>query len=711
MCAKWIEPKEEALKSNMYLFSKTFIRTSEALVLKTCASSRYKLYINGRYIAEGPCQGTPDCRYYEETDVTEYLRDGENLIEVIVLHVHEKNADFSPIMTTHRPTLWAEGVSGGEAVLETDESWKIFLTEGIELFAGDGVMFSAGLYEKHIMPYKQIPLTTNEANEAYRERNSSNPWGLINEICLEKRTLPQMKTYPPKKLRKIKQVENELHFGAEEYTSAKVRVRACGKKGDTLKITYSECYVQSADGWKAKKGKRDDTSGILTGPSDYIVLTGEEQEVEFFWYRAFRYISASCKCPEELSIEIEYMPYFYPFDISGTFNCSNEVYNKMWDVSINTLRCCCHETAVDCPHYEQQQYDMDSYLESMFMLQISDDTRLVEKIIKDLAYSQRANGLLCANFPARYAQIIPGFSFYWIMLLQYYYEYSGNVNFIKPYMGTLDKILCYFENNLTPEGLVSSNYWPYLDWAENWENGVPQNGYSEPICVYSMLYSYGLKCADELAVAAGRDGLASEYRQRRIEMNKRIKEYFWDGEYYNDALNTTEKSRHTAIWAILTELETGDGAKRLAEKMMSDNVTDCSFSMGFFLFRALEKTGMYDEAFSLFGGFEKMLDLNCTTWCEEPDNPRSECHAWSSVPLYEFHRCILGVKPCEIGYTAVEISPKLGNLEFAEGTVPTPHGDIWVRAERRRDKRFVQSTGKAYRCGEKSMSRNFEKVS
>jgi len=44
----------------------------------------------------------------------------------------------------------------------------------------------------------------------------------------------------------------------------------------------------------------------------------------------------------------------------------------------------------------------------------------------------------------------------------------------------------------------------------------------------------------------------------------------------------------------------------------------------------------------------------------------------------------LGVTPAEPGYSVARIAPRLGGLAWAEGKAPTPHGLIWVRAERAR---------------------------
>jgi hypothetical protein len=89
-----------------------------------------------------------------------------------------------------------------------------------------------------------------------------------------------------------------------------------------------------------------------------------------------------------------------------------------------------------------------------------------------------------------------------------------------------------------------------------------------------------------------------------------------------------------------------------------------------------------------------MLDLHCTTWCENPDNPRSECHGWSSAPIYEFSAMVLGVVPTAPGYDAVCIKPypHAYDLAWASGTVPTPHGVISVAWEKQDGKLIMHVT-------------------
>ena len=58
----------------------------------------------------------------------------------------------------------------------------------------------------------------------------------------------------------------------------------------------------------------------------------------------------------------------------------------------------------------------------------------------------------------------------------------------------------------------------------------------------------------------------------------------------------------------------------------------------FYLFRALEAVGMYDRTEELWGDWKKCIDWHMTTFPETPFDTRSDCHAWSALPLYEFRK-------------------------------------------------------------------------
>ena len=257
-------------------------------------------------------------------------------------------------------------------------------------------------------------------------------------------------------------------------------------------------------------------------------------------------------------------------------------------------------------------------------------------------------------------------------------------------MGTVDKALEAFETLKNGDGLINpTKYWHYVDWVPGWERGVPPKGDDEPLTVTCLMYAAALRAASELCKTLGKKTRAMEYEERACDMIEAVNEHCFDSEaglYLNSPTGTTY-SQHTTVWAVLSGAVTGDGACRLIDTTFNSdkNVARCSFSMNYYLFRALEAADRYNYAPPVFAGWERMLDLHCTTWCENPDTPRSECHAWSSAPTYELSAMALGVYPTSDGYKTVRVRPMVRDFDMdnAKGTVSTPYGVIEVAWEKK----------------------------
>ena len=67
----------------------------------------------------------------------------------------------------------------------------------------------------------------------------------------------------------------------------------------------------------------------------------------------------------------------------------------------------------------------------------------------------------------------------------------------------------------------------------------------------------------------------------------------------------------------------------------------------------------------------------------------SLCHGWASGPTPWLSRHVLGIEPVGAGFRQVRIEPHLGDLEWAEGTFPTPYGVIEVSHRKGADGKVV----------------------
>ena len=78
-----------------------------------------------------------------------------------------------------------------------------------------------------------------------------------------------------------------------------------------------------------------------------------------------------------------------------------------------------------------------------------------------------------------------------------------------------------------------------------------------------------------------------------------------------------------------------------------------------------------------------MIGIGLTTFAENPEPTRSDCHAWSASPLIDFLATVCGVEPAEPGFKSVKIEPHLGTLQRVKGNVPHPNGIISVSLEQK----------------------------
>ena len=696
----WIRADDHPLAPAFYYFTKEFDAPAGAtLKASACGDTRYHLYLNGHLVSEGPCQGTSYVTYYETEDLTPYLKEGRNILTAKVMFITE--GYFISVFRREQPAFWMDGqltVNGETTAIGTDESWTCAREDACALTFGSGVHTSIPPFEQWSGASVATPIPVKKFYEPRLERRCFDMCGLNEPYVMAPRPLPAMETEEYRPMKAVRTGEGFTEYDSVNYTTAKIRFTFKAKAGTKVKLTYAECYRVMDENGHDIKGKRDDyenPTAHFNGVSDTLVATGEEQSFLPFWFRSFRFVRVEFEDPDFKLLDFSYANYHYPLDRAGVFECSNPRYNKMWEISRNTVLCCMHETYVDCPFYEQQQYDMDSALEMLFTLRMSNDLRMPIKSVTDFAHSQIADGMLQANYPSVRIQVIPDFTFFWVLMLRDYLRYAGEsaeeLARVRSFTGTVDKALESFEPYLTPEGLVgATHYWHFVDWVPGWSYGVPPGGFTEPITVTSFMYAAALKAAAEICDTVGRPGLASDYRARAAVMLDNVRKHCYDEEIglYRNTPYTKEFSQHTTLWAILSGAVTGEEAGALMDRTFDGRVpvSVCTFSMNHYMFRALELAGRYNEyASKQLAGWETMLDLHCTTWCENPDDPRSECHGWSSAPIYEFSAMVLGVYPTENGYRSVRIKPFVDSfeLDWAKGTVPTPYGEIAVAWEKK----------------------------
>ena len=151
--------------------------------------------------------------------------------------------------------------------------------------------------------------------------------------------------------------------------------------------------------------------------------------------------------------------------------------------------------------------------------------------------------------------------------------------------------------------------------------------------------------------------------------------------------NTPDKnsfSQHAGIMGVLTTAIPADQIKNVMQKVLSDtSLSQATFYYRFYLTLALKKAGMGEMYYEQLAPWRDMIKNGLTTFAENPDPTRSDCHAWSASPNYDFFATICGVMPDGPGFSSVLVQPSLGALTQIQASMPHPLGTISVAIKKK----------------------------
>ena len=471
-----------------------------------------------------------------------------------------------------------------------------------------------------------------------------------------------------------------------------------------IKATYSEGYEHEPPSYPFFRSKGDrlqSDGGHIIGPFDEVTLAVQAGHTAYyrpFWFRTFRIIRLELTIGAAAVdlVSLKATQTNYPLAVKASWSQQSDPQTQdMWDVSIRTLRNCMFDGYSDCPFYEQLQYSMDSRAVGLFHYLLSGDDRLMRQAIIHFASSTTVEGLPQSRFPSHVNQLIAGFPLYWILEICDHHLYFGDVAFARSLMPRIDGVLEFFDRHIDERGLISGlpdDLWQFVDWVdtwhateEHWDKGVPTSGRKNNCHTYfSLLLAYVLRQAASLAVHIGRVGFAGEYNSRADSLCAAVRKHCYDGHYFTDStldvVDELSYSQHCQVWAILSGAASKEDFARLIADSFSNTTpikfSKCSYMMRFYALRAFALAGdeVYEQQWqTTWDPWRKMLDNNLTTWEEDDVRQRSDCHAWGSLPIYEFCVELAGVHIIAPGAAKILFKPRLKLSPAIETVVALGH--------------------------------------
>ncbi len=685
------------------------------LLADLSAGSRYRLWVNGSPVCSGPCKGDPYRYYYETCDLSEYVRAGGNVLAVqvlwqdphaVVCQTDERAAIYSVCSPGGGHRLAFEGSvrnAEGETVCNLTTGvadWRVYL-EGSYFLKSDPVTEYLGAVIEEIDCAERPGDWKNPGFDAAGWRQAvgmepvvSSPFmetvGLIKRFPMAERPIPLL-------------YERDAVFVREAGTETGVlesgSVRVPG--GGTLRVIldagvevngYPRFFFESGAGSRVSitylekftgenaRSKTDAERGEAVGITDRLTLSGGGDVFEPFWYRTFRFVVIQIQAAEDTVCHAPvYRKTGYPLKVVSHVGSTEPWVGQVYDMCVRTLENCMMETYMDCPYYEQNQFPMDTRLQALFCAAVSGDVRLTRKALWDLHSSITPEGLVHGKYPSVYPQIISTFSLFYIDMLEEYYQQTGAIEELRDYLPDVDRILGYYRAHLEESGMVGRlGYWEFVDWQPAWAQygGVPEALCHGPSTIISLMYAQALQRGRVLMEAAGRPGLGEEYGERCARLLDAVMRLCWDEErgMLREGPGFARYTRHAQSRAVLCGLLTGERARRaLCHAMEDEDVLNCTFSTSFEWFRALEKAGLYEKTQGDMACWAALPAQGSTTCPETPGESRSECHAWSALPLYELICVMAGVR---MRRGRVEIAPVPSWLADLKGEAVTPAGSV-----------------------------------
>ncbi|HEX2445086.1 MAG TPA: alpha-L-rhamnosidase C-terminal domain-containing protein [Vicinamibacterales bacterium] len=715
--ARWIAvPGSSAFDYGVHHFRRTFDLAVEPLsfVVHVSADNRYQLFVNGERVVWGPARSDLNRWRFETVDIARHLRAGRNVVAALVWNFGE----YAPeAQVTHRTAFILQGNSESERVIDTNDKWKCMrnpaywpLHYSHAQMRGYFVAGPADSVDGAQYPWGWADPALDDGMWAAGEsdpRWSGAPREVIdapNRWLLVPRTLPLMEETPqrlaavrlasgttvpssfprePSSFTVPPNTRARLLLDQSHLTTAYPELVVSGGTAAVIRLGYAESLFADPSKGVAK-GNRNDVEGkTFVGYYDTFTSDGGVRRLyRPLWWRTYRYIDLDIQTKTEpLTVEDLRGVYTgYPFQMKARFEGSDRL-SKMLEIGWRTARLCAHETYMDCPYYEQLQYAGDTRIQALVSYYNAGDARLARNAIAQLNDSRTAEGATMSRAPTRQQQYIPPFSLWWIGMVHDYWRYVNDPEFVREMLPGVRAVLGFFARYQRSNGsLAPLPWWNFVDWA--WKNrGIPPmvaGGSSAAIDLQLLL---ALDWAADLEEALGSKTRAAECRASATALRTTIRQLYWDSSrlLVADTPRKVEYSQHANALAVLARVVDGEDARALVGRTLKDgSLTQCTFYFRHYLHSAVNQVGEGDRYPDLLTAWDDMLARGLTTWAENPEPTRSDCHAWSASPNFEIFRTVLGIDSAAPGFRRVSIRPFLGKLARVSGTIPHPAGEVSV---------------------------------
>lgn len=374
----------------------------------------------------------------------------------------------------------------------------------------------------------------------------------------------------------------------------------------------------------------------------------------------------------------------YPVEQTGSFSCSDEGLNRVYEVCKHTLLMCDQSIHLDSPmHQELLACTGDYYIESLMERSVSTMTALTRADIV------RTAEILCLKEGQMFHTT---YSLIWIQMIYDYILHTGDAAVLDEIRDAiqilLDRFRTYIADNGIPE--KAPNYM-FVDWMVTDGYSLHHPPKALGLSVLSAFYYRALVLADSMGF--GTAGQAAELKKAFQQLYNEERGLYCEGTTTPDLVPTYQwlpanvEKRYYAVYAnalaVLYDLCPKEEAKALLRRTLTDTeLADVQPYFMHFVLEAVWHVGLWEEfGMKILRRWIPVVE-DCDKGLAEGWNKPQEdysfdhSHAWGGTPLYQLPTRLLGLEILEPGMKKIRLNPQLWDLKWAEITYPTPYGPI-----------------------------------
>ncbi len=370
----------------------------------------------------------------------------------------------------------------------------------------------------------------------------------------------------------------------------------------------------------------------------------------------------------------------------GSFQCSDERLNRIWQTGARTVHLCMQDYLWDGIKRDKLVWIGDMHPETRVISTVFGENTIVPESL-DFARDE---------FPIpEWMNGISSYSLWWIIIHRDWFMHYGRIEYLNEQRSYLLALLNQLHGMIGPDGREKLNGRRFLDWPTS----------SDPVAVHAGLHgllAIGFKAGAELCDALGEHKTAARCRDDAVRLRRPVM-----------AAPGSKQAN-----AMLTLSGLNDAVRTNQLELAREPLAGVSTFYGYYILQARAMAGDYDGCLDMIRTYwGAMLDRGATSFWEDfnlawlsgsgrideatPAGTKdlhadygaycykglrhSLCHGWAAGPTAWLSEHVLGITPIAPGFKKARIKPRRFGLEWARGTYPTPMGPIGVELKRAAD--------------------------